>query len=366
MNEIIELLKDSKNDEKLEQALISSYNSTNCLPLHLIPHRFRNKGFFYNECLRKHQYDLIPNLSSEEIKTLKKKNEIEINMNDEGDDEKTIDLTNASDEEVRRAFQLMTPKDNLVVVDDDNAISFTLSKGEIVENDLFENDYDDYYFEEEEPELKFLSAELQNNKKVVLKAVQENGLALEFASPFLQGDKVVALEAVNNHGMSLQFASTSLQNDKEIVLAALKNNSRAYKYASESLRNNKEVFIEAVKDTGSALEFASAVLRNNKELVLLAVKQFGGFLEFASSSLQNNKEVVIEAIKNYGIAIKYASDILRNDKEVVMYAVKNIGNHSTDAANYLLEETVLKNVSVLMQKDKEIVIEAIKNDSYAF
>ena len=72
MNEIIKLLKDSKNDEKLEQALILSYNATNSLPLHLIPHRFRNKGFFYNECLRKHQYDLIPNLSSEEIKTLKK------------------------------------------------------------------------------------------------------------------------------------------------------------------------------------------------------------------------------------------------------------------------------------------------------
>ena len=64
MNEIIELLKDSKNDEKLEQALILSYNAKNSLPLHLVPHRFRNKGFFYNECLRKHQYDLIPNLSS--------------------------------------------------------------------------------------------------------------------------------------------------------------------------------------------------------------------------------------------------------------------------------------------------------------
>ena len=72
MNEIIELLKDSKNDEKLEQALILSYNAKKSLPLHLVPHRFRNKGFFYNECLRKHQYDLIPNLTSEEIKTLKK------------------------------------------------------------------------------------------------------------------------------------------------------------------------------------------------------------------------------------------------------------------------------------------------------
>lgn len=72
MNEIIKLLIDNKNDEKLEQALISSYNAKNSLPLHLVPHRFRNKGFFYNECLRKHQYDLVPNQSSEEIQTLKK------------------------------------------------------------------------------------------------------------------------------------------------------------------------------------------------------------------------------------------------------------------------------------------------------
>lgn len=72
MNEIIKLLIDNKNDEKLEQALISLYNAKNSLPLHLVPHRFRNKGFFYNECIRKHQYDLIPNQSSEEIQTLKK------------------------------------------------------------------------------------------------------------------------------------------------------------------------------------------------------------------------------------------------------------------------------------------------------
>lgn len=72
MNEIIDLLKGSKNDDKLELALIESYNAKNSLPLHLVPHRFRNKDFFYDECLRKHQYDLIPNLSSEEIKALKK------------------------------------------------------------------------------------------------------------------------------------------------------------------------------------------------------------------------------------------------------------------------------------------------------
>ena len=71
MNEIRKLLEARKIDEKLEKALILHYKN-NCLALHLIPHRYRNNGFFHNECIRKYQYDLIPNLSSEEIKTLKK------------------------------------------------------------------------------------------------------------------------------------------------------------------------------------------------------------------------------------------------------------------------------------------------------
>jgi hypothetical protein len=70
MNDIMQLILDSKYNKKIEQILIQLYNDRS-LPLHLVPHRFRNNGFFYEECIRKHQYDLIPNLSSEEIKTLK-------------------------------------------------------------------------------------------------------------------------------------------------------------------------------------------------------------------------------------------------------------------------------------------------------
>jgi hypothetical protein len=71
MNEIMEFLKDRKIDDKLEQALILFYNN-NSLALHLVPHKYRNNGFFYKECLKKHRYDLIPKLSSETIKTFKK------------------------------------------------------------------------------------------------------------------------------------------------------------------------------------------------------------------------------------------------------------------------------------------------------
>ena len=65
--------------------------------------------------------------------------------------------------------------------------------------------------------------ELQNDKEVVLAAVQQNGLALEFASDKLKADRKVVLAAVQQNGNALKLASQQLKNDRELVSYFLDN-----------------------------------------------------------------------------------------------------------------------------------------------
>ena len=109
--------------------------------------------------------------------------------------------------------------------------------------------------------LMFAHRELQANRYILLEAVRQNGMALEYAPregnlprllPGLlppailerrqreaireaiargegggQDDREIVLAAVQQNGMALQFASPELQNDREIALTAVRQNPMA-------------------------------------------------------------------------------------------------------------------------------------------
>jgi hypothetical protein len=62
---------------------------------------------------------------------------------------------------------------------------------------------------------------------------------------------------VAQYGGALEHASAQLKNDKEVVLAAVEENGDALEYASEELQNDKEVVLMAVAQDGDALEYSS-------------------------------------------------------------------------------------------------------------
>lgn len=71
--------------------------------------------------------------------------------------------------------------------------------------------------------LEFLSKNLKNNDRIVLKAVKNNGLSLQFASEELRNDKEIVLEAINQNTKAIEFASIDLQNDTDIIEQLNKN-----------------------------------------------------------------------------------------------------------------------------------------------
>jgi hypothetical protein len=104
------------------------------------------------------------------------------------------------------------------------------------------------------------------------------------------------------------FHSQELQNDKEVVLAAVQENGFSLGYASRELKSDKEVCLAAVQQTGWALEYASEELRSDKEVALAAVKQDGWALFYTCYGFKNDKEVCLAAFLQKEKAYKYINE----------------------------------------------------------
>ena len=120
---------------------------------------------------------------------------------------------------------------------------------------------------------QFISIDLLNDKKFLLKAIKQNENVLYyFNTNLINNDKKFMLEAINNNGLILSFASINLQNDKDIVLEAVKQNGLSLIYASINLQNDKDIVLEAVKQNRLSLIYASINLQNDKDIILEVIK----------------------------------------------------------------------------------------------
>jgi hypothetical protein len=83
-------------------------------------------------------------------------------------------------------------------------------------------------------------------------------------------DRKIALKALKNNGIALENTDKSLRADREVVLTAVMDLGRALQYADKPLKADRELVLEAVKNDGYALEYASKKLQNDPELKKIA------------------------------------------------------------------------------------------------
>ena len=138
----------------------------------------------------------------------------------------------------------------------------------------------------------------KSDRKAVLAAVKEDGLALEYASEDLKADREIVLAAVKSATLlsPLQYASDDLKADRELVLAAGKQNGIALRSASEDLKADRDIVLAVVKHHGSALAYASEDLKADREIVLAAAKTYSGVFHHASKDLKGDREIVLKII----------------------------------------------------------------------
>jgi hypothetical protein len=94
-----------------------------------------------------------------------------------------------------------------------------------------------------------------NNKKLVLKKINQDAASLKYASEELRGDREVVMAAISKVGLLLNSASKELRNDKELVLVAVKKDGMALYSASEFLQSDKDLLLELEKFGENARRF---------------------------------------------------------------------------------------------------------------
>lgn len=99
------------------------------------------------------------------------------------------------------------------------------------------------------------AVEFQDDKAVVLAAVEQNCNALRFTS--LVDDRDVVLKAVRCNGKMLEFASEDLRRDREVILTAIRSNPRARKFAID-------VPLFDVSDSDSVAQEEATIRRPSK------------------------------------------------------------------------------------------------------
>ncbi len=143
--------------------------------------------------------------------------------------------------------------------------------------------------------LQYASSTLQNDRDVVLIAVQRDGLALKYASNRLKRDSFIVTAAIQQNGKALEYADYDLRCDRDIVLLAMEQNVEALKYASYFLRRDKQLILGALKKSPKALEFADDDLKKNKEFVLTAIQENAEAFFSADWHLQRDPELIMAA-----------------------------------------------------------------------
>lgn len=252
--------------------------------------------------------------------------------------------------------------------------------------------------------LKFASAELQDNKELVLKALDYKSLyskpILSFASKRLQSDKDVVEKALLKDIQNIRFVSSdlfkdkefflklvvdsqeciysyldeSLRNDREItwkvlekgrditihigkdllidrifVLKALEINSNIYRDLPEIIREDFEISKKAILMNDSLFLYTPQKLRKQKDFALFVVGVHKTALKYLPEEFKEDKDVVLKSVQLFGGSLCYSSLSLKSDKDILLAAVSSFFNVLSE--NYY-DKSLLN--------DKEFVLKLIE------
>lgn len=169
---------------------------------------------------------------------------------------------------------------------------------------------------------KQISPRLQNDKEVVLKAVEKSGILFRFIHKTLQEDKQVLEKALETYGLALKYTSLHFQGDQQIVMKAIQQNPRSILYASPLLRENKEIMKYIIQKDVKFLVYCPTILQN-PEIFIMANRIWPRCLYYAPDTTRNNIKLVRESVRLYPRSIKLAHYIHRLNRKIAWKAMKD-------------------------------------------
>ncbi len=239
--------------------------------------------------------------------------------------------------------------------------------------------------------ISYLTHPLNDDKRIVLEVIKNDGDKYYMASDRLKRDKDIVLEAIKR-GYSFYpiiGENPQFKDDKKIVLEAIKKKHNYYHSVSDRLKQDKDIVLEALK-SGLLPSLIPDALKNDEEFMLMAIAKNPYVYEVASQELQFDKNFFKKALKINGNLLRvinqYDNEELKNklneflkQEDVILETIsgnrylhskkifENAPRELKENKDFVLKvvslnPTMLLHVDKKFQEDKEIVLAAVEKD----
>jgi len=240
--------------------------------------------------------------------------------------------------------------------------------------------------------LEECSAELRNNKDVVIKAVENREKAMMFVSEELKCDEEVIESALvryttlrSEEGIAFSFLPEKIKDDEKMALISISIFDGAFRYFSDRLKNDEDFLARAAAKNDGILRyldskylkdenFINKVLDVHPSYRLIHTKTFAKNLDASLLDNENMMKVIFEkaGYENF----KYLSERLKEDKDYILEIIPiapkvyEFLNKYHDDKNITLAAVKedgmnLRVASWNLKEDKVVVLEAVKNNPYS-
>ncbi|QEY51591.1 DUF4116 domain-containing protein [Legionella longbeachae] len=138
---------------------------------------------------------------------------------------------------------------------------------------------------------------------------------LQNRSEAVRSDKRLVYHVVSFRGSELKWAVYPLQNDKKTVLAAVEDDCNALAFASPLMQDDGDVVFKAIANKrGWAIQHASPRLKENYDMRQSAVEEYGLALEHIPSQ-QRDLNLSLRALRSNLSASLYCTENIRKTPE---------------------------------------------------
>lgn len=138
---------------------------------------------------------------------------------------------------------------------------------------------------------------------------------LQNRSEAVRSDKRLVYHVVSFRGSELKWAVYPLQNDKKTVLAAVEDDCNALAFASPLMQDDGDVVFKAIANKqGWAIQYASPRLKENYDMRQSAVEEYGLALEHIPSQ-QRDLNLSLRALRSNLSASLYCTENIRKTPE---------------------------------------------------
>lgn len=189
--------------------------------------------------------------------------------------------------------------------------------------------------------LKYASYEMHDNEEIVLMASDKINYAFDFATDRLKNNKEFIKKILVKNGRALQYLSAKYQDDKELVLLAIQDND-SLQYVSKRLKNDQEVIKACfnVHNNHSVLRDIGVHLKADIDFMLPFLKIEPKSFIYCSEEIRKNREIVEMVLAKNGEVYSAIGRDLKNDKKLLLLALQTYPSISKMIIGEQLKEEV--------------------------